>query len=359
MADFDNPAIFKRRPWWIAAAVLALLALAYSAFWFTLALNSRDKVLQWIDAQRAQGFTARYDSLEATGFPLAIRLEFSNPGFGAANIRHPWGWEGAHLSLFLKPWDMNTIMAETSGPQMLAIPINGKTETFNGEALRAEATLNLSGGQPKGFDLLLEHIEFQAETAGLAAIRIAQASIQVERLVTGKAGHQTASARLEVTLQGAEGPWLTASPLGGTVQQLGLDARQMGSFDQGPLIESLENWRDSGGTIEIAKVSLQHGPLKISADGTLALDERLQPIGALTARVEGFFEAIDALHRLGAVTPRDAITAKMVLGVLSRKSNSGGPAHLNLALSAQGNTLYAGPIGLMKIAEIDWRPHRK
>ena len=356
MANFDNPPLKpRRRPWWIAAAGLALLALAYSLFWFSVATKSRDAVVQWIDTQRANGFTVRHDSLVTSGFPFSIRLRFINPGFGAPHVRSPWGWEGASLELLIKPWNLQNIRATTSGSQMLALALKGKTETFNGEAEKAELALRLSGGEPRSGHLLLKGIELKAETIGQTGISVAVADLQIERLVTGKADYLTASASLSASMQGIEGPWLNASPLGGLVQSLALEARQMGSFDQGPLVESLENWRDNGGTIEIGTLNFQHGPLKFRADGTLALDDKLQPIGALTARVEGFFETIDALKQLGVVKSRDATTAKMVLGVLSRKSSSGGPAHLNLALSAQSGRLYAGPIALMELPKVDWR----
>jgi hypothetical protein len=359
MANFDNPPLRRRHRWWLAAAALAVLALVYAGYWFIMASSSRLAVVKWIDDQRGQGYSVRYDSLDVTGFPFAVRIEFINPGFGAPGAALPWGWEGANLKLMLKPWDMQSIRVMTTGPQVLAIPVAGKTEIFNGQATLIESTVVLSDGLGKSAALRLEGIELKAETATLAAIRIARGDVQVRRLVFTMADHQTASASLTASLHGLGGPWLAASPLGGNVQSLTLEARLMGSFDEGPLVQSLENWRDNGGTIEIGKLNFQHGPLKINADGTLALDGQLQPIGALTARVEGFFQTIDALKRLGAVTPRDAITAKMVLGVLSRKSKNGAPAHLNLALSAQGNKLYAGPIGLMEIPEIDWRPFRK
>jgi hypothetical protein len=356
MAIFDNPPLKSRRhPWWIAAAGLALLALAYALFWFSVATKSRDAVLQWVDGQRAHGFTVRYDSLITSGFPFSIRLRFINPGMGAPHVRSPWGWEGASLELLIKPWNLQNIRATTSGPQMLAIPFKRKTETYNGVAALARLDLKLAGGEPETVHLLLDGIELKAEIPGLAAINVAAADLIIERLETGKVDYQTTSTSVSFSLQGVTGPWLAASPLGGAVQNLVLEARQMGSFDEGPLVESLENWRDSGGTVEIGRLNIQHGPMKFNADGTVALDDTLQPIGALTARIEGFFETIDALQRLGAVTSRNAITAKMVLGVLSRKSSNGGPAHLNLALSAQSGRLYAGPIALMEMPKVDWR----
>jgi hypothetical protein len=258
----------------------------------------------------------------------------------------------------IKPWNLRDIRAITSGSQMLAIAFKGKTETFNGKAERAELTLKLSAGEPESGHMLLKKIGLKAETAGLADIEITAAEVHIARLITGKADYQTVSTNLSTALQGVTGPWLQTSPLGESIQSLVVKAQQMGSFDQGPLVESLENWRDNGGTIEITAFNLRHGPLKFSANGTLALDDTLQPIGALTARIEGFFEVIDALKQLGAVKSRDAITAKMVLGVLSRKSLNGGPVHLNLALSAQSGRIYAGPIALMEVPKVDWVPFK-
>ena len=135
---------------------------------------------------------------------------------------------------------------------------------------------------------------------------------------------------------------------------LSFKARLIGTIKNGPLEQSLEDWRDGGGTIELEKLRVQHGPLKINTNGTLALDGGLQPIGALTAQLVGFFETIDALKRLGVVKARDAVTAKMVLGVLSRMPEGGGPAILNLALTAQNRYLYLGPVRLLELPEIKW-----
>ena len=185
MANFDNPPLKpRRRPWWIAAAGLALLALAYSLFWFSVATKSRDAVVQWIDTQRANGFTVRHDSLVTSGFPFSIRLRFINPGFGAPHVRSPWGWEADNLNLMIKPWNVQDIRATTSGSQMLALALKGKTETFNGEAEKAELALRLSGGEPRSGHLLLKGIELKAETIGQTGISVAVADLQM----TGNTG---------------------------------------------------------------------------------------------------------------------------------------------------------------------------
>ena len=90
------------------------------------------------------------------------------------------------------------------------------------------------------------------------------------------------------------------------------------------------------------------------AGGTFALDEAMQPVGAITTKVRGFFETLDTLHRAGQIRSRDAARVRMVLGVLAKKQKYGGPPTINLPLSIQGRKIYAGPMGLMDIPAIKW-----
>lgn len=357
MTDFDNPDLNQNRSrvWLVSAAISAALVLAYAAAWFFMAVTAREQVDAWAEKQRQRGYTVRYDGLETTGFPFDIRLDIINPGFGAPQVVRPWGWEGSQLSLHMRPWNLSRIRAMVSGPQVLALPFAGKTEMFAGSLGGLEARVVLDGGQPRRVDLALNALDLQGESPGTGAFKIAGADVGVEDLVPSNADHRTPRATLSGRVEGAELPWLSASPLGRVVEELQLESRLLGSLQRGEWIPELEDWRDSGGTVEVQKVDLRHGSLHIRADGTLALDGDLQPIGAMTARVEGFFETVEALQKLDVVSARDAITAKMVLGVLARKPDDGGAPILNLALTLQDRRMYAGPVALLQVPEIVWR----
>jgi hypothetical protein len=86
----------------------------------------------------------------------------------------------------------------------------------------------------------------------------------------------------------------------------------------------------------------------------MALDGDMQPIGALTARIGGFFETIDALRAKGMLGAREAVTAKLVLGVLSKRPAGGGARILTVPLSLQHRTLYAGPVALGRVPRLAW-----
>ena len=74
----------------------------------------------------------------------------------------------------------------------------------------------------------------------------------------------------------------------------------------------------------------------------------------MTARITGFRETVDALVAAGAVRPRDAMTAKIVLGVLAKTPEDGGPPRITAPLSAQDGALYIGPVRLFHLPAIRW-----
>ena len=84
------------------------------------------------------------------------------------------------------------------------------------------------------------------------------------------------------------------------------------------------------------RLVIVYGPFSMRANGTLALDAEMEPIGAFTAKARGFFGLIDALQAKGLMRAGDAVTAKMVLGILSRKPARGGPPTLSLPVTLSG-----------------------
>jgi len=341
------------RRWLFAFAAAGLAVLLYTGAWLFLAATARSTALAWVEARRTEGYAVRFDSMEETGYPLSVRLDVVNPGIGTPNSPAPWGWEGETLEIELKPWDWATVTLNTAGKQTLALttPKTGMV-SYNGEAGSASASLDLDGG---GLDIAIRDLSLKGDKPGIGGFAIAKGRLRAARPGSAGADARTPSAQLEVRLSELRLPRFLSSPLGDGVRELEIEARLLGDLAAGPVRDSLEAWRDGGGTVEIRRLAVRHGPMAVRADGTLALDGQLQPIGAFTARIEGFFAAIDALQKTGMVKARDAVTAKMILGVMSRRPENGGPATLNLALTLQDRRLFAGPVGLLEFGTIDWR----
>ncbi|MBT3306442.1 MAG: DUF2125 domain-containing protein [Alphaproteobacteria bacterium] len=334
----------RSNKWLFVTLACAFAVVVYTGVWIYLATIAREATLDWVDARRGEGYTVRFDSMEETGYPMRIRLDIANPGIGGPNSPNPWGWEGEKLEVSLTPWDWTTVRLKTTGQQMLSFTMpDTEMSTYIGETENVSVSV---GG--RGLDVSINGLTLNGDKPGLGGLAVSSGRVHVEK-------PDSDGADMDIRLNGLRLPNFMATPLGKGIREFQVEARLQGHLESGPMRDSLEVWRDAGGTIEIERLSVRHGPLALKGDGTLALDAALQPIGAFTAHVEGFFDAIDALKETGLVKSRDAVAAKMILGVMSRRSDNGGPPILNLALTLQDRQLFAGPVGLMKFDEVDWK----
>ena len=107
--------------------------------------------------------------------------------------------------------------------------------------------------------------------------------------------------------------------------------------------------------IEVNRLALRWGPLEADGEGTLALDNANRPLGAMTARIRGYTETVDALAAAGVMRPRDAGTLKIALNLVARRSSSGGPGELNVPITAQDGRLNVAGFSLLTLPPLQFR----
>jgi hypothetical protein len=169
------------------------------------------------------------------------------------------------------------------------------------------------------------------------------------------ADDQAATYELALKAADVELPRALGLPLGGDITGVALKAKLIGTLESGPWPVALARWRDAGGTLEVSRLELLYGPMRLTADGTLALDADNQPIAAFSAHIVGASRTVDALRRRGLIEDGNAVAVKMALGLMTRRPADGGEPILDVPLTLQDRTLHAGPIALAVIPEIHWR----
>ncbi len=347
------------RNWVVPAVAILLLALLYTGGWVYGATQTVRAVEQWIGERRAEGYRIRYRDLRATGYPLWIRIDLADPGIAAPKAETPWAWQAGNLLITARPWAPGRVRLATGGEQMISYQDGARRLTYAGTLTAAAIVLTFAKGVPQSIGVNVSGLDLAAQRGAVGKIAIAAADLTLRRLefIPGSPP-DAASMALDIKASGIELPALIGAPLGGRMASLRVAARLLGQFPRGagaPPVEALEIWRDGGGTVEVDRLSLRYGPLALRADGTLALDRDLQPIGAFTARIQGFFETIDALSRAGVIGAGQAVSAKMLLGVFAHRPPNGARSILNLALTVQQRELYAGPVKLLRLPLVRWR----
>jgi hypothetical protein len=143
--------------------------------------------------------------------------------------------------------------------------------------------------------------------------------------------------------------------LGPLISAVSTEVLVKGDLDTGSAdIAALTAWRDGGGTVEFSSIKLRWGPVRISADGTLALDGDLQPVGSFATRIAGLENFVTAMETSGVLSPSDAAIARVTLAILTRPSDDGGPNRAEIPITLQDRTLRLGPVALIQFPPIVW-----
>jgi hypothetical protein len=308
----------------IIGLVILTAVLLYLIYWYIVAANIKVEIDDWVAARADQGLAVSYKKLSIRGFPLYFKIVIEKPkiqplNFNATgkNIFAYKKWKVNSVSAVTKimPWDLNKFEFYVSG-----LKVRNKQ---NKELVSVKSLLIVSNTLPSGNDA--------SPTVGIGsayALKIKSNEIHFAKFLK--------------------------FPLGHDISQLSSDLRVTGFFGPKANIKSLDKWRDSGGIIEVRAFKTNYGLLMIDAVGTVALDKKLQPIAAMSAKFKGLFSTINRLKETGYIRPSDEALVRVILGIFSTRVGNGRRS-ISLPITLQDGQLSIGPASLMKVPLIVWQ----
>ena len=341
-----------RKRWIIGGACLAvLLGTAYTGYWFWLAQTFEQNLALWIDQQRAMGYRISYSADTPNGFPFSVTELLVEPAVESHSGSTPWRLRTESLRVSIAPWSPFRVRLN-DGYVMNYFLDWGKTDDQHSTKIlvgssRAGVTFADDGAAPV-VDFRLEPVFAFEGKQRVALLHNLQG--RIETIVPG--GGSSSSPAFSVNVGSAHFDDLIQSPLGQDFSRVAIEGRITGAVSQGTLVDALDAWRDDGGTIELTRLAAVWGPLAVTANGTLALDPQLQPIGAFTAEVRGHNEAIDAAVAGGFMTSAQGTAAKLWINARAEKDDGG--FKVKLPLTIQDGFLSMGPIKLAQVPKISW-----
>lgn len=320
----------------IPAAILVLLAAAYSLYWHHAAGQVQRHVESWAQSHRAQGWTVAWRELEVSGFPTRLDINVAAP---ALTTPSGLSWQGDHIRIQARPWRPDSARLSTSGPQN--IQWNGRDLGVDIVALSAKL----------GHGGLDAHVHGLRHPSGLAMADIA---LSVDALPTAAptASHP-ATWRFALSARDVVVPALAVPGFDDRVVLVEISGRVMGDIPSAPPLAAIIGWSKQGGVLELDHVAVDWPPLGLEGDGTAALDPHGQPLVALSTRIRGFDALMDRLAQNGMVEPASGRTLKTILGLMSKPDTRGRPA-IAAPVSLQDGQLYLGPARLAPVPAIPW-----
>ncbi len=333
-------------------AVMLLAGAGLSLYWTWMAERIALGVEEWTRVQRTRGYDVAYQGPTIGGFPTRFRVDLIEP-----RVRTPqgWHWSGdaiAGESMLWAPWRLRI---DVPLRQRFGGFWSGRRHAISLAAEAAEGVLELGrdGGIARAA-IEAERLLLEAEAGW--TLRAAEVDLAVRQAPPSRDGRREGRGDPITVLTGAarEIVWSgdLQSPLGETIGLVALDAALVGRIPTGDPAQALVQWRDSGGRLEIGKLSLLWGPLDLEADGTAALDAAMRPQGAFTARIRGLPETIDALAARGLIKRNLAFAVKLALLALARVPDQSGKPRIQVPITLQDGLVYLGPVALFSVGPV-------
>ncbi len=342
---------------------LAVLAAADSGVWFVATARLADSFAAWQVPRRAAGWTMSAGPPRWAGWPLAAALvlpELSLTG-GASDLPGGLSWRAAEGELSVSLLRPRQLVLRLAGVQHLRLSTLREfaftAESFELAVPFDSPPLGPSSPDPAGPARLADITAagLRVDSRG-GALRIAGLTLHADSFSAAAQGE----AALEVTgsAETIDLPPLRGGvswPPGSHIALVALDAALTGPLPPpGDLVARAVAWRDGGGQLDLRRLALDWGSLRLSTNATLALDEQLQPTADATARMSGYDATLDALGGSGTLATSAVQAVKGVLTILARPAPEGGGPQVELPVTVQERTLSVGPFPLLRLPVWVW-----
>jgi len=357
----------RRRIARIAGVTAVGAAIALTAAWFVFVHQTQRAIEQWTDSQRENGVEVTWQSLKFTGYPLWVNAQIGDPLIIARQPNRVATWKPPSLTLKFSSLAADAIDFASPGAHDLNVTSDDKTwsavveaETLKGQALfppedyrRIEQLAGRFAGvrvtlNDSADSLTVDSGDFEATQHGPAPIDPQAVHPRGTSLALGVAVQ-------DIRLPAGSLNASVLDALGPLIDRFATEVLINGELDTRSVdINSLTTWRDGGGTAEFTFIELRWGPVGITANGTLALDNNLQPVGSFATQIAGLEQLTTAMETGGLLSPSDAAVARITLSILSRGSADGGPNYAEIPITLQNGILRLGPVALMQFQPIAW-----
>ena len=333
------------------AVALAAMALLWAGAWFAVARLVEGGAQAWIDQERAAGARIAHRRLAVEGFPLRWTLVAEDYAI-ARDAPQPQSASGARLEAGIEPWDLSRVKLRLPGAHRL----ERDGLALEVEAARPDAMLALrADGRFAGIRADLGDVSLRAPGAAGAA-RAARIVVDIREI---DPPDPATRAFLALSLSVAElvPPPGTRAPFDRALRSGEVELALRGDrAPTGTQAARIAAWRDSGGVLEMPRLRIDWPPVTIAGDGTATLDARNRPEAALSLRIAGLPDLLQALSRAGLMPLQQAAMLGALASGMARTDPATGRAEVAVPVTAQNGRLSLAGIPVMRLQPLEFGP---
>tara|TARA_B100000676_G_C18085011_1_gene854309 strand:+ start:2157 stop:3206 length:1050 start_codon:yes stop_codon:yes gene_type:complete len=337
----------------IFLAVIASLATVYYCGWMYIAFKIESGFSNLKEKYITTDLQIKHKDIEISGFPWGWCLKIERPRLKFKNV---FLWTTSLLKINLKSWDYKSFEFQTFGSHEAHIYRKNSPKHIKAKMKSGVGQLKLDQfGKVQEFNFSVKENTIQIPPANQIRFKKLSGSLILNKKHGIKpVTHQGPLVRLEMDLSSLVIPKTLLPKMEDEIAEIKLSTGLHGSLEGSNLKNILTNWTKNGGVIEINKMILNWGKLNFFGNGTFALDENLQPIAALSAKITGQNATINSMVVGGLIKASTGMLLKFITNALANKKRAKNQ-EIKISLAVQDSFLYLGPIKILKIPKIRWK----
>jgi hypothetical protein len=288
-------------------ALLLLLALGYSAYWYLVA-NRIDAELERLNRSEAiPGVTLAFAEKRVGGFPFRFDITLEGVTLASTADNGATAWRAERIALHAMSYGRALYILEADGLQTFSWPrADGTLNILQVTPGIARASAYVVDGALARFDIDVLNVSGEDVSQGAAPERNFSAARAQLHLLARDDNTMALVASLYAAQIGsgyrpALGPDLSRVRIEGHFTE----AQHFDTLRAGTAVmrDALEAWREAGGTLILNPIEAAWGGTQLMGEGTLALDEEHHFAGTISAHPE------DPVSFLGALAQSEMIPA--------------------------------------------------
>ena len=332
--------------YFVLIGVMIAITATWTGAWFYMSKQVQNAVETFLKKD-IPGRKLAYQKLQISGFPFQINIIVQRPILILSGRQRRIRWETNNIKVARHLWQPRQYFVDLTGQHLLTLHQNGQTQRLRHR--NELATSRLETDEKGQFQLLTLDISSPTfEIDGRSTAQGKRLEIRAER-------NPVSIRNLDLMLRGEQFTITEQfmskklSTLGREIRLLDIRATATRIPDEITVEKPGGLWRDGGGTLEVRQFRLKWSEVEISAKGSLSLDFRMRPIGALTAQIKGHEKLIDLVIAGSGLRNNNAVAARAVLGLLA----AAGGGILSVPVRLQDGQLFLGPASIADLAPLE------
>ncbi len=292
----------------VVLAAISVLVLGMAIYFFNARINISKILDNYIQNAIAQferdGYRVSFDEISFNAMSPVIKVKLKN--FRVSVLRENASWQYATPEIKASIFILNPNVIKIRPDNRQLFIVDKKKHKINSENM--ELKLRFHNNH------MIREMIFMSENLAIDDIcNLKEINMAVRKTAEYNVDPLSRFYDLLIDVKDVDLAKSTNHPLSSNIKNIFVNAEILGDIGLERARISMDEWRDIGGSVDIKELLIDWEPMKLKANGAMAIDDYFQPMIVLSTEIDGIFKTLKSFENKDIIKRKDYSVAKIVL----------------------------------------------